>query len=128
MSFFSARSRRRRKRNEGRSSERVDRREREKDSRKVEEERKEGCASGVDKRSRLKSKGRWFNPESNSQGDYPVSQNILQAFGIIGDRFDLKLIPEFNGSTPVPHWVEKVELHCLLSGVKSIEHVIPGWS
>ena len=43
----------------------------------------------------------------------------------MGDRFDLKLIPEFNGSTPVLDWVEKVELHCLLSGVKSIEHVIP---
>ena len=23
------------------------------------------------KRFRLKSKGRWFNPESNTQGDYP---------------------------------------------------------
>ena len=43
----------------------------------------------------------------------------------MGDRFDLKLIPEFNGSTPVLDWVEKVELHCLLSGIKSIEHVIP---
>ena len=43
----------------------------------------------------------------------------------MGDRFNLKLIPEFNGSTPVLDWVEKVELHCLLSGVKSIEHVIP---
>ena len=43
----------------------------------------------------------------------------------MGDRFDLKLIPEFNGSTLVLDWVEKVELHCLLSGVKSIEHVIP---
>ena len=43
----------------------------------------------------------------------------------MGDRFDLKLIPEFDGSTPVLDWVEKVELHCLLSGVKSIEHVIP---
>ena len=43
----------------------------------------------------------------------------------MGDRFDLKLIPEFNGSIPVLDWVEKVELHCLLSGVKSIEHVIP---
>ena len=43
----------------------------------------------------------------------------------MGDRFDLKLIPEFNGLTPVLDWVETVELHCLLSGVKSIEHVIP---
>ena len=43
----------------------------------------------------------------------------------MGDRFDLKLIPEFDGSIPVLVWVEKVELHCLLSGVKSIEHVIP---
>ena len=43
----------------------------------------------------------------------------------MGDRFDLELIPEFNGSTPVLDRVEKVELHCLLSGVKSIEHVIP---
>ena len=43
----------------------------------------------------------------------------------MGDRFDLKLIPEFNGLTPVLDWVEKVELHCLLSGIKSIEHVIP---
>ena len=46
-------------------------------------------------------------------------------FGIMGDRFDLKLIPEFDGSTSVLDWVEKVELHCLLSGVKGIEHVIP---
>ena len=43
----------------------------------------------------------------------------------MGDRFDLKLIPEFNGLTSVLDWVEKVELHCLLSGVKSMEHVIP---
>ena len=42
----------------------------------------------------------------------------------MGDRFDLKLIPEFDGSTSVLDWVQKVELHCLLSGVKSIEHVI----
>ena len=43
----------------------------------------------------------------------------------MGDRFDLKLILEFDGSTPVLDWVEKVELHCLLSDIKSIEHVIP---
>lgn len=43
----------------------------------------------------------------------------------MGDRFDLKLIPEFDGSESVLNWIEKVELHCLLSGVKNIEHVIP---
>lgn len=43
----------------------------------------------------------------------------------MGDRFDLKLIPEFDGSDSVLNWVEKVELHCYLSGVKNIERVIP---
>ena len=43
----------------------------------------------------------------------------------MGDRFDLKLIPEFGGPTPVLDWVEKVELHGLLSDIKSIEHLIP---
>lgn len=43
----------------------------------------------------------------------------------MADRFDLKLIPEFDGSDPVLSWVEKVELHCQLSGVKNVERVIP---
>lgn len=41
--------------------------------------------------------------------------------------FDLKLIPEFNGSASdlaVVEWMEKLELVCRLCGVKSLEHVI----
>lgn len=40
-------------------------------------------------------------------------------------KFDLKLIPEFDGSTSVVDWVERVELTCRLCGVKQIELVIP---
>lgn len=40
-------------------------------------------------------------------------------------KFDLKLIPEFDGSTPVVDWVERVELTCNLCEVKKIHTVIP---
>lgn len=40
-------------------------------------------------------------------------------------KFDLKLIPEFDGSTPVELWLEEVKLICHLNGVKRVEHVIP---
>jgi len=40
-------------------------------------------------------------------------------------KFDLKLIPEFNGSTSVVDWVERVELTCRLCGVKQVDLVIP---
>lgn len=40
-------------------------------------------------------------------------------------KFDLKLIPEFDGSTSVVDWIERVELTCRLCGVKQVELVIP---
>ncbi|KFD56058.1 hypothetical protein M514_03182 [Trichuris suis] len=40
--------------------------------------------------------------------------------------FDLKLIPEFDGSSqPVAEWLEKVELVCELCGVVDVAHVLP---
>lgn len=41
----------------------------------------------------------------------------------MGDKVDLKLIPEFDG-TSVLEWVEKVELICHLCGVKYIEKLL----
>ena len=89
--------------------------------RKVEGERKEG--NGVTSNLNLNLKVAGSMPGSTLREI--IHPKTTSYFGIMGDRFDLKLIPEFNGSTPVLDWVEKVELHCLLSGVKSIEHVIP---
>lgn len=43
----------------------------------------------------------------------------------MGDKVDIKLIPEFNGTTSVLEWVEKFKLTYCLSRVKAIEHVIP---
>ena len=40
------------------------------------------------------------------------------------DKFDLKLITEFDSSTSVVDWIERVELTCCLCGVKL---VIPLW-
>lgn len=43
-------------------------------------------------------------------------------------KFDLKLIPEFDGlasGLPLVEWIEKLELVCRLCGVKSLEHMIP---
>ena len=40
-------------------------------------------------------------------------------------KFDVRLIPEFDGTASVVEWVEKVELICGLCGVKRIEQVIP---
>lgn len=42
---------------------------------------------------------------------------IISYFGILGDKFDLKLIPEFDGSTSILDRVEKVELHCYLTWI-----------
>ena len=104
--------------------------EREKESEEEEEEESGGGAQG----------GKWCTkkPASTLDGNLKVPGSIpgsslreiihpktTSYIGIMGDRFDLKLIPEFVGSTPVHDWVEKAEQHCLLSGVKNIEHVIP---
>lgn len=43
---------------------------------------------------------------------------ITYYFGKIEDKVGLKLISEFNGSTPVLAWVEKVELICHLCWLK----------
>ena len=43
---------------------------------------------------------------------------------MVGTKFDLKLIPKFNGSTSMVDWVESVELTCPLYGVKQVELVI----
>lgn len=40
-------------------------------------------------------------------------------------KFDLKLIPEFDGSTSVVDWVERVELTCNLCEVKRVHTAIP---
>lgn len=45
----------------------------------------------------------------------------------MGDKVELKLISEFDGSTPVLEWVEKVKLICHLCWVKCVKHVIPLW-
>uniref|UniRef100_A0A5S6Q120 CCHC-type domain-containing protein n=1 Tax=Trichuris muris TaxID=70415 RepID=A0A5S6Q120_TRIMR len=43
-----------------------------------------------------------------------------------GRVFDVKLIPEFDGSSqPVVEWLEKLELVCKLSGVVDIGSVLP---
>lgn len=40
-------------------------------------------------------------------------------------KFDLKLIPEYDGSTSIVDWIEGVELTCSLCEVKKIQLVIP---
>ena len=40
-------------------------------------------------------------------------------------KFDLKLVPEYNGTTSVVDWLERVDLICKLSGVDEVEQVIP---
>ena len=40
-------------------------------------------------------------------------------------KFDLKLIPEFDGSTSVVDWIERVELTCNLCDVRRTHTVIP---
>ncbi|KFD46121.1 hypothetical protein M513_13016 [Trichuris suis] len=43
-----------------------------------------------------------------------------------GKVFDVKLIPEFDGSSqPVLEWHEKLELVCELCGIADIAHVLP---
>lgn len=44
-----------------------------------------------------------------------------------GNQFDLKLIPDFDGSTTqsVVEWLEKLTLVCRLRGVKDVASVIP---
>ena len=47
-------------------------------------------------------------------------------FGIIAEgKFNLKLISEYNGTTSVVDWLERVNLICKLSGVDKVEQVIP---
>ena len=128
VTFFSVRSRSRSRKEGGRGTKEEAQRERErkkrrvrKRRRKVEEERKEGSGVASTLDWNLKIPG--SIPGSTLKEI--IHPKTTSYFGIIGDRFDLKLIPEFNGSIPVLDWVEKVELNCLLSGVKSIEHVIP---
>ena len=40
-------------------------------------------------------------------------------------KFDLELVPEYNGTTLVVDWLERVDLICKLSGVDKVEEVIP---
>ena len=40
-------------------------------------------------------------------------------------KFDLKLIPEFDGSNCIVDWIERVELTCSLCDVENIQLVIP---
>ena len=40
-------------------------------------------------------------------------------------KFDLKLVQEYNGTTSVVDWLERVDLICKLSGVDKVEQVIP---
>ena len=40
-------------------------------------------------------------------------------------RFDLKIIPEFDGTGAVVEWIDRVQLVCDLSGVKRLENIIP---
>ena len=40
-------------------------------------------------------------------------------------KFNLKLIPDFDGCTSMVDWIERVELTCCLCGVKQVELVIP---
>ena len=47
---------------------------------------------------------------------------------MIEGKFDLKLIPEFDGSASGPsvvEWMEKAELVCKMYQVKHIEFIIP---
>ena len=50
----------------------------------------------------------------------------LPAFGIMAKgKFDLKLVTEYNETTSVVDWLERVDLICKLSGVDAVERVIP---
>ena len=40
-------------------------------------------------------------------------------------KFDLKLIPEFEGSASVVEWIEKAELVCKMCQGKHMELIIP---
>ena len=40
-------------------------------------------------------------------------------------KFDLKLVPEYNRTTSVVDWLERVDLICKLSGIDKVEQVIP---
>ena len=42
-------------------------------------------------------------------------------------KFDLKLVPEYNRTTSVVDWLERVDLICKLLGVDKVEQVIPLW-
>ena len=47
-------------------------------------------------------------------------------FGIMAEgKFDLKLVLEYNGTTSVVDWLERVDLICKFSGVDEVKQVIP---
>ena len=47
-------------------------------------------------------------------------------FGIMAEgEYDLKLVPEYNGTMSVVDWLERVDLICKLLGVDKVEQVIP---
>ncbi|MPC65678.1 hypothetical protein E2C01_059816 [Portunus trituberculatus] len=52
---------------------------------------------------------------------------ITSYLGSMGDKFDLKLIPEYDGSgvQGVVEWLEKLELVCKLRGLDDVASVIP---
>ena len=42
---------------------------------------------------------------------------------IMDQQFNLKIIPEFNGTGPIVEWIEKLELVCDLSGIECLDRV-----
>ena len=70
------------------------------------------------KRTRKRKEGQKDREEENFQ-----PQAI---FGIMAEgKFDLKLVPEYNGTISVVDWLERVDLICQLSGVDRVEQIIP---
>ncbi|KFD49845.1 LOW QUALITY PROTEIN: hypothetical protein M513_09312 [Trichuris suis] len=56
---------------------------------------------------------------------YPTYRGLIEA-PFAGKVFDVKLIPEFDGSSqPVLEWLEKLELVCELCGIVDIARVLP---
>lgn len=46
---------------------------------------------------------------------------------LMAGHFDIKLIPEFNGSGFFIEWMEKAQMVCDLCGLKQVEWLLPLW-
>ena len=52
--------------------------------------------------------------------------STISYFGIMAEgKFDLKLVPEYNGTTLVVDWLERIDLICKLLGVNEVKQTIP---